>query len=120
MADEVEEARKVPLRFYRTLAGAEPVRDWLKGLDRGVRLAIGEDLLRVQYRWPVGMTICRALGGGLWEVRTNLAAGTTSRVMICFHEVVLVALSGFIKKTRKTPAEELNLALRRKKDVDDD
>jgi phage-related protein len=29
-----------------------------------------------------------------------------------------VRLSGFIKKTQKTPADELNLALRRKKEVE--
>jgi phage-related protein len=116
----VEPTPKVPLRFYRTAAGGEPVREWLKGLDRDLRLAIGEDLLRVQYRWPVGMPLCRPLGGGLWEVRTNLPDKTVSRVMICFHGGVLVALSGFIKKTPKTPQMEYQLALRRRKEVEDE
>ena len=56
---------KIPLVFYRTAAGNEPVRTWLKRLDRADRLEIGADLQRVQYRWPVGMPLCRALGNGL-------------------------------------------------------
>jgi hypothetical protein len=75
---------KIALVFYRTTGGAEPVRDWLKSLDRDDRLAIGGDLQRVQYRWPVGMPLCRAMQGGLWEVRTNLPSRTTARVLICF------------------------------------
>jgi phage-related protein len=118
MPDEAEDAPKIQLRFYRTSAGHEPVRGWLMALDRELRLAIGEDLLRVQYRWPVGMPLCRPLGRGLWEVRTSLPNGTVSRVLICFHRGVLVALSGFIKKTQKTPRDELDLALRRKKEVE--
>jgi phage-related protein len=119
MADQEEEAPKIPLRFYRSLAGKEPVREWLKGLGRDARLAIGQDLLRVQYRWPVGMPLCRSLSGGLWEVRTNLPNGTISRVLICFAGGALVALNGFVKKTQKTPSDELKLALKRKKEVED-
>jgi hypothetical protein len=66
MAEERMESRKVQLRFYRTAGGAEPVREWLKNLTRADRLEIGMDLLRAQYRWPVGMPLCRPLGDGLW------------------------------------------------------
>ena len=77
------------------------------------------DLMRVQYRWPVGMPLCRPMGGGLWEVRTSLPSKTIARVLICFHDGVLVALHGFIKKTQKTPDEELKIARRRMKEVED-
>ena len=50
-------AAKISLIFYRTAAGSEPVRDWLKGLDEVDRQAIGRDLLRAQWRWPVGMPL---------------------------------------------------------------
>ena len=110
---------KIPLAFYRTAAGHEPVREWLKAMDRADRLEIGADLQRVQYRWPVGMPLCRALGDGLWEVRTKLSGKTVSRVFICFHEEVLYALHGFIKKTRKTPDQDLAIARKRKREVED-
>src|SRR5262245_53610334 len=111
-----EPPRKVPVVFYRTRAGAEVVRDWLRDLDQADRNVIGQDLMRVQFRWPVGMPLCRALGDGLWEVRSDLAGNRIARVFICFSGERLVALHGFIKKSQKTPAEELNLARKRKRE----
>jgi hypothetical protein len=60
-----EKPQKIPVVFYRTRAGSEVVRNWLRGLDEGDRNAIGQDLMRVQYRWPIGMPLCRSLGAGL-------------------------------------------------------
>ena len=51
--------QKIPLIFYRTRSGSEPVRELLKGLDEAERQGIGKDLLRAQWRWPVGMPLCR-------------------------------------------------------------
>jgi len=48
---------KIPLIFFRTDAGNEPVRDWLKGLPEAERQETGQDLLRAQWRWPVGMPL---------------------------------------------------------------
>lgn len=118
MQDDAAATPKIPLVFFRTAAGHEPVREWLKTMDRANRLEIGEDLQRVQYRWPVGMPLCRALGDGLWEVRTSLSGKTISRVFICFHDGVLYALHGFLKKTQRTPGEELAIARKRKREVE--
>jgi len=115
---EDPQPRKIPLIFYRTLGGSEPVREWLKGLDPPERHAIGGDLLRTQWRWPVGMPLCRALSNGLWEVRTDLATKRTARVLICFAHGHLVALHGFIKKTRETPHEDLVIARIRQKELE--
>jgi phage-related protein len=111
---------KIPLVFYRGAAGTEPVREWLRAMARDDRLEIGADLQRVQYRWPVGMPLCRPLGDGLWEVRTILPSKTISRVFVCFHDGVLYALHGFIKKTQKTPSKELTIARKRQREVEDD
>jgi predicted XRE-type DNA-binding protein len=64
--------QKISLRFFRSASGNEPVRDWLKDLDEADRRTVGQDLMRAQWRWPVGMPLCRAMGQGLWEIRTNL------------------------------------------------
>jgi predicted XRE-type DNA-binding protein len=61
--------QKIPLIFYRLRPGLEPVREWLKKLPEADRHAIGKDLLRAQWRWPVGMPLCRPMGQGLWEIR---------------------------------------------------
>ena len=62
-------------RFYRTAAGNEPVRDWLKGLSPADRRVVGYDIGLVEDGWPVGMPVCRSLGGGLWEVRSDISDG---------------------------------------------
>lgn len=109
---------KIPLVFFRSAAGIEPVRDWLRGLPAIERQAIGRDLLRAQWRWPVGMPLCRPIGEGLWEVRTSLPSGRTSRVFICAFRGRLVALHGFIKKTRTTPQNDLEIARKRRKELE--
>ena len=110
--------RKVELVFFRNEAGTEPVRDWLKEMAEADRRAIGTDLLRAQWRWPVGMPLCRAMGKGLWEVRTDLPGNRTARVLICPYQGCLVALHGFIKKTRATPEDDLALARKRQKELE--
>ena len=109
---------KIPLVFFATNTGNEPVRDWLKELPDPDRQAIGQDLMRAQWRWPVGMPLCRNLGKGLWEIRTTLASNRIARVIFCAHEGELVALHGFIKKTQKTSQNAMDLAAKRKKELD--
>lgn len=109
--------QKTPLIFFRTAAGNEPVREWLKELPEAERQAIGKDLLRAQWRWPVGMPLCRPLGSGLWEIRTDLPTKRTARVLLSLYRGHLVALHGFIKKTRAAPDEDLALARKRKQEL---
>ena len=109
---------KIELVFYRTPGRNEPVREWLADLPSEQRRAIGLDLQRVQYRWPVGMPLVKPMGQGLFEVRTPLPGGITARVLFCFHKDELYALHGFIKKSQQTPDKELELARKRQKEVE--
>lgn len=109
---------RIPLVFFRTDSGREPVREWLKGLDETERREIGRDLLRAQWRWPVGMPLARALGKGLWEIRTNLPTKRTARVVLCVYRGHLVALHGFMKKTRAMPEDDLALARKRQTELE--
>src|ERR1700687_5931358 len=115
---EDRQSRKIPLIFYRLRPGSERVREWLKELPEAERQAIGKDLLRAQWRWPVGMPLCRPLGNGLWEVRTDLPTKRTARVLLCLYCEHLVALHGFIKKTRRTPDDDLALARKRRRELE--
>jgi phage-related protein len=64
------------------------------------------------------MPLCRPMGSGMWEVRTNLPGNRTARVLICFYRNRLVALHGFIKKTRATPTGDLTMARKRQKELE--
>jgi antitoxin HicB len=92
MADDPQ-AKKIPLIFFRTVTGSEPVREWLKELSEEERPAIGKDLLRAQWRWPVGMPLWRAMGSGFWEIRTDLPTKRTARVLLCVYREHLVAFA---------------------------
>jgi phage-related protein len=117
MPENKTESRKIPLVFYRSSAGAQPVLDWLKHLPAVDRKEVGRDLMRAQWRWPVGMPLCRPMGLGLWEVRSSLSGNRIARVLFCVHDGQIVALHGFIKKTQKTSPDDLDLAKKRMKEV---
>ena len=108
---------EIPVVFHRTAAGGEPGLDWLRSLPAEDRRAIGADLATVQLGWPIGMPLCRPLGGGLWEVRSTLPSRRIARVLFFVHEGRIGVVHGFIKKTQKAPAEDLELARRRMKEM---
>jgi phage-related protein len=112
--------KRVPAVFYRTAAGTEPVRDWLKNLAAADRLTLGTDIATVEFGWPVGMPVCRSITArrGVWEIRSTLASGRIARVLFCIHGRQMVLLHGFIKKTQRTPDADLDLAMKRKKELD--
>jgi phage-related protein len=89
------------------------VREWLKDLPKDERRIIGEDIMTVQFRWPLGMPLVDHLGSGIWEIRGRLA-NRIARTVFFVHQGEIILLHGFIKKTRKTPNEDRALALRRK------
>jgi phage-related protein len=104
------------VRFYRSPNGSEPVRDWLRSSPDGHKKIIGEDLKTVQFGWPLGMPLVRKLEAGLWEVRSHVPGGI-ARVLFTVVGEIMVLLHGFIKKSRKTPKEDIELARKRKKEV---
>jgi len=104
--------RPIPVIFFQLDSGREPVRDWLKGLDRLNRKLVGEDIKTLQFGWPVGMPIARKVADDLWELRSRLKAGI-ARTFFTVYAENIVLLHGFVKKAKKTPAKELAVAKRR-------
>ena len=100
---------KLDVFFYRTESGNEPVRDWLKGLSKQDRRSLGGAIKTVQFGWPLGMPVVRKLDQGLWEIRSRLDK-RIARVIFTVQDGMLILLHGFIKKSQKTPREDLDLA----------
>ena len=113
-----EDAKRLAVHFYRSRTGADLVRDWLKSLPTEDRQILGRNLRLVELGWPVGMPLCRPLGGGLWELRSSLTGNRIARVIFCATQGRMVLLHGFIKKTQKTPQGDLELARARQKEVE--
>ena len=101
--------RPLPVAFYRSENGNEPVRDWLKKLTRDERKMIGEDIKTAQFGWPLGMPLVRKIDANLWEVRSTLP-GKIARILLTVQDGTMVLLHGFIKKTQKLPTSDKRLA----------
>jgi phage-related protein len=98
--------------FFRTEAGNEPVREWLRALVREDRRTIGEDIKTAQFGWPIGMPLIRKLATDLWEVRSRVDTGI-ARVIFTVDGQTMVLLHGFGKKSQRTPPADLMTARRR-------
>jgi phage-related protein len=109
----MKRTKPLSVKFYRTLAGHEPVREWLRSLGREEKKSIGEDVKTVQYGWPLGMPLVRKLEPDLWEVRISMGA-RIARILFTVRGDVIILLHGFIKKTQKTPTQDRSMARRRR------
>ncbi|WP_395141980.1 type II toxin-antitoxin system RelE/ParE family toxin [Armatimonas sp.] len=100
------------VQFFRTEQSNEPVREWLIGLDVAARKAIGADIKTVQFGWPLGMPLIRKIETDLWEIRCDVPNGI-ARVLFTIVDSSMVLLHGFVKKSQKTPANDLRVARQR-------
>jgi phage-related protein len=96
----------------------KPVREWLLELPKADRRIVGVGLKNLESGWPIGMPLCRAIGGSLFELRVSLRSRRIARVIVCVHDEELFALHGFIKKTQKTPEGDLKLARSHKRQLE--
>lgn len=113
----IDRTKKLQARFYLSANGGNPVRDWLMSLSEDDRKTIGKDIQKVEFGWPIGRPSCAPLGDGLWEVRSTLSGNRIARTVFCMDDGFMVLLHGFIKKTQRTPAGDLELARKRHNEV---
>ena len=108
----MEPQQILDVRFFKTEAGTEPVRDWLRELSATDRKLIGENIKTVQFGWPLGMPLVDHLGSDIWEVRTRLDT-RIARTLFVIEGSTMVLLHAFIKKQQKTPKPDMDLAKER-------
>jgi len=109
-------SKKIRVVFFQQESGNEPVREWLQGLGDEDKKIIGTDIAIVEFGWPVGMPGCRPLGGGLFEVRSDLK-DRIARVLFFVADGNAILLHGFIKKSQATPKADLAVARKRKAEL---
>ena len=110
--------KRLPAKFFRSEGGVEPVKEWLKTLDREDCRIIGSDIKDVEFSFPIGLPLCRSLSGykDLWEVRSKITRGRIARVIFYISNGEMILLHGFVKKSQKTPKKEIDLAVKRQKE----
>jgi phage-related protein len=104
------------LRLYQEMSGKIPLLEWLKDFNKEDRKIIDRDIKYTQYSWPWKMPLIKPLGGGLMEIRIKLKDKQV-RIFFILHDGIIVLLHGFIKKTQKTPNNEITIALKRIKQL---
>lgn len=114
-----ERFKPLEVNFYATVSGNEPVREWLKDLPKEDKRIIGQDIKTVQFGYPIRMPLTKLLKGteGLEEVRCHISGGKIARIVFYVENNIMVLLHAFIKKTQKTPQKDLDLAIKRYKDL---
>ena len=110
--------KKITVKFYKTLSNKEPVREFLKELSKNDKITIGEDIKTVEFGWPIGMPVCRPLGESLYEVRSTISSKREVRTVFTIINQYMILLHVFIKKSQTTPNSELDIAKKRKKEVE--
>ncbi len=107
----------IPIMFWQSVAGREPVRLFLQELAKKDRKSIGDDVRRLQFGWPIGMPLVRKMREEIWELRSTLPSKREARILFATDGKLIVLLHAFIKKTQKTPKLELAIAQQRLKDI---
>ena len=103
----VKVAPKLGCRFFRTEQGNEPVREWLKMLPDAVKKAIGSDVQRVQWQWPVSKMVSTVVS--MRYGRRSIGSSIASML-------ALPLLHGFVKKARTAP-DDIALGRERQKQL---
>lgn len=104
--------KRVVAKFFVTGEGAEPVKDWLRSLDKADRQRVGTDIATVEFGWPVGMPTCRPIRDGVREVRSSIKDGTVeARTYFGIDAGIMLLLHGEAGKDGQQ--EAIKLAVKR-------
>lgn len=99
--------------FYDKEDGTEPAKEFLLGLDAKMRAKMLRTISLLADNGPdLREPFSKPLGDGIFELRAKVGSDI-SRVLYFFivgRRVILT--NGFIKKTQKTPAAEMERAKR--------
>ncbi|MCL1918881.1 MAG: type II toxin-antitoxin system RelE/ParE family toxin [Peptococcaceae bacterium] len=103
------------VEYYELPSGEKPVETFLDSLDLKMRVkALGSIDILAEFGNTLREPYSKAIGKGLFELRISFA-GDISRIFYFFvvnNRIILT--NGFIKKTRKTPPNEISLAMKYK------
>lgn len=102
--------------FYRTINGQCPVEAFLDSLTGKQAQKVLWVLQLIEELESVPRQYFKKLvdGDGIWEVRIRFGNNIFRLLGFFASGTSLVLTNGFVKKTRKTPPQEIALAIRRK------
>ena len=114
---EVMKVSKFDIEFYQKEDGTSPAEEFISSLDTKMRAKVVRTIVLLGDNGPdLREPYSKSIGDGIFEVRAKVGSNI-SRVLYFFyvgHKIILT--NGFIKKTDKTPANEITRAKRYRAD----
>ena len=71
----------------------------------------------IEHGPDLGLPFTRTMGKGLFEIRAKAQEGIARGIFCTISGNIIVILHVFLKKTQATPKKELDLAIKRMKEV---
>ena len=97
--------------FFATDAGWQPVKEFLDGLDVKMRNKVLDNLKHLQIHGNhLREPYSKPLGDGIFELRTRFGSDITRAFYFFYIGNRIVLTHGFVKKTQKTPQQEIERA----------
>lgn len=105
------------LEFYETEDGKTPVSDFLDSLDdkMSAKLIGLMEVLEekgTELRKPYSVS----LSDGIFELRCKQSSNITRALYFFYTGKKIIVTNGFVKKTQKTPPNEIKIAKKRRAD----
>lgn len=104
------------IKFYKDAKGSQPVKEYIELLgnrkDKNSRIKLNKIKFIIsnlqEYGFDLGMPYIRRINNDLWEMRP-----IRDRIFFfCFKDERFILLHYFVKKTQKTPKNEIERAMK--------
>lgn len=108
---------KFKVMFYQKTDGSEPAKDFLDGLDKKMRAKMVRTIETLQNNGnDLREPYSKYIDDGIFELRAKVGSDISRVLYFFFTGKRVILTNGFIKKTQKTPAKEIELAKKYRND----
>jgi len=105
------------VEYYELPNGDKPVQQFIDSLEIKMRAkALGSIDILAEFGNELREPYSKSMGDGLFELRIKFAGDITRIFYFFFVNNKIILTNGFVKKTRKTPPNEIALARKYKSD----
>ena len=107
---------KYRIYFFKEADGTKPLAQFIKTLDLKLKAKVVTDLHLLEELGNLAREpLSKPLDDGIFELRT-IEGGNIVRILYFFDrdKIIVATTNGFVKKTRKTPPNEIALAKERR------
>ena len=105
------------IEFYQLSNGREPAKEFLTDLDVKMRAKMADTISLLQDNgFELREPYSKHLTDGIFELRAKVGSDATRVLYFFYVNRRIILTNGFVKKTQKTPAGEIEKAKRYRAD----